>query len=63
MNSTIKQFIIDAYNAGKVTSFKRHSRMIYAKKQFIKKYGQEGLEKYFNGSNKQLWFFIEDCIN
>lgn len=56
---SINDFLKDAYRVHGNT-LTRHKKMQYAKNQFLKKYGLDGLQRYFNGSNKQLWLTIEE---
>jgi hypothetical protein len=44
--------------AGMETVPTRHDRMCYVKRELIRSYPE--LIAHFNGSNKKLWFAIED---
>jgi hypothetical protein len=58
----IETIFWNAWHASRALSHKRYDRMIYCKNQMLKEI-PDLLEKYFNGSNKALWFWIGDQID
>lgn len=58
--NAINGFLRRAYTSKRTGS--RYDRMIHARDSFMRKYGEEGLSRYFAGSRKQLWFAIERVI-
>ena len=60
-NISVNQYLKDAYKVGYQISFKnRHKGLLYAMDQFLKEYSQKGLNRYFEGSKKQLYLTIDE---
>ena len=57
---SVNEFIKDTYNVAKINNKTRQERLIFTKNQFLIKYGNEGLKRYFGGSNKKLYLEISD---
>lgn len=58
---TITQIFFDAWWASKAISTKRYDRLLYCKEQLLKV--EDCLNKYFDGSNKKLWAWMQEQLN